>query len=472
MTTTPDPDAPPIPEKQAWPALAALSIGLFITLLDQSLVAVSLPRIREDFDASINEVVWVSAVYLLAFAVPLLITGRLGDRFGQRNVYLVGMAVFTLGAAACALAPTIEWLIALRAVQGLGGSLINPQPLSIIHRIFARTRRGAATGVWSAVASSAGLFGPVLGGLIVGTFDWRWVFFLYVPLGIASLLMVARFVPRLPTGTGRIDVLSGIVSLVAVLGIVFSLQQGPELGWTWWLWGVLGAGLLAFALFVRLQVTAATRGTEALAPIALFRHRNFALGVFAVFTLGFSVYSVTLPIMLYLQSGQGLSAQAAGLLLMPMGVVSIVMAPIIGRITDRVPPGRISRIGFSALIAAMLMFGIFMHAELGPVWIVLPILALGFANSMCWAPNSTISLRDLPPDLVGAGSGVYNTSRQVGAVVGAAALGAVMQMGEGVLGFGATMGNALLLPVVLLAAGLVAVSRFRAPEAPAGRRVE
>lgn len=446
--------------------MTALSIGLFITLLDQSLVAVSLPSIRAEFDASINQAVWVSAVYLLAFAVPLLITGRLGDRFGQRNVYLVGMAVFTLGALACSLAPTIEWLIFLRAVQGLGGSLINPQPLSIIHRIFAHSRRGAATGVWSAVASSAGLFGPVLGGVLVGTVGWRWVFFVHVPLGLISLVMVARNVPRLPTGSSRIDLLSGLVSLIAVLGIVFTLQQGPEVGWAPWLWIVLVAGVLALMLFIRLQRTAGRRRTEALVPLGLFRYPNFALGVCAVFTLGFTVYSINLPIMLYLQEAQGLSAEVAGLMLLPMGLVSVVMAPIIGRITDRVSPGRISRIGFSALIIAMLLFGVLMHRGIGAGWVLIPVIALGFANSLCWAPNSTISLRDLPPTLVGAGSGVYNTSRQVGAVVGSAAIGATMQSGVDAVGFGAAMGNALFLPVVLLAGGLLAVSRFRADGSP------
>lgn len=436
-------------------------MGLFITLLDQSLVAVSLPRIREELDASINQVVWVSAAYLLTFAVPLLVTGRLGDRFGQRNVYLVGMAVFTAAALACSMAPTIEWLIALRAVQGFGGALINPQPLSIIHRIFAHTRRGAATGVWSAVAGSAGLFGPVLGGVLVGTVGWRPVFFVYVPLGLISLVMVARFVPKLPTGARRIDVLSAVVSLIAVTGVIFSLQQGPEVGWSPLLGVVLAVGVLAFVWFVRLQRTAVARGTEALAPLELFSHRNFTLGVTAVATLGFTVYAVNLPIMLYLQVGQGLSAQMAGLMLVPMGVISVIMAPLVGRITDRVAPGRISQAGFSAMIAAMLLFGVSMHLELGVGWLLVPIVLLGFANSLCWAPNSTISLRDLPGSSVGAGSGVYNTARQVGAVLGAAALGAVMQMGTGSLGFGAAMGNAMLLPVVFLVVGLLAVSRFR-----------
>ncbi|QGU07030.1 Multidrug resistance protein stp [Corynebacterium occultum] len=446
-----------IPEKQAWKALAALCIGLFVTLLDQSLVAVSLPRIREELGASINQVVWVSAIYLLTFAVPLLITGRLGDRYGQRNIYLIGMAIFTLAAFACSQAPTIEWLILLRAVQGFGGSLINPQPLSIIHRIFAHNRRGAATGVWSAVASSAGLFGPVIGGVLVGTVGWRWVFFVYVPLGLISLVMVARYVPKLPTGTSRIDLLSGLVSLIAVLAVVFSLQQGPELGWTWWVWVVLALGVAALLLFIRMQ----RNNPRALVPLGLFKYRNFSLGAFAVGMLGFTVYSVNLPIMLYLQVGQGMRAETAGLMLVPMGVISVIMAPVLGRLTDKIAPGLISKIGFSAMIAAMTLFGILMHLQVTPAWLLIAIVLLGLANAMCWSPNSTISMRDLPPELVGAGSGVYNTARQVGAVVGAAALGAVMQMGVDSFSFGAAMGNALLLPVVFLLAGLLAVSRFK-----------
>lgn len=235
-STTPTPDA-----RTSWRALLALCVGLFLTLMDQSFVAVSLPRIREDFDASINQVFWVSAAYLLTFAVPLLVTGRLGDRYGQRRMYLIGMAIFTLGALACALAPSITWLIVFRALQGFGGSLINPQPLAIINRIFPYHRRGSAMGVWSAVAGSAGLFGPVLGGVIVGYFDWRWIFALYVPIGVVSLISVAAFVPNLANSASAIDALSGLFSLLAVFGIVFALQQGPEIGWDVLIWSTLMA---------------------------------------------------------------------------------------------------------------------------------------------------------------------------------------------------------------------------------------
>ena len=454
--------SPEISPQQSWRALAALCTGLFITMMDQTLVAVALPRIREDLGASINQAVWVSAVYLLTFAVPLLIAGRLGDRFGQRNVYLAGISLFTLGAVACAFAPTIEMLIALRAVQGLGASLANPQPLSVINKIFPRERRGSAMGVWSAVAGSAGLFGPVVGGVLVGFVGWRWTFFLYLPLGLVCLTLVALWVPKLPTMSGRIDFLSALVSLIAVLAVVFSVQQGPDLGWPLWLWALLVLGLVAAVVFIRLQKTASRRGAEALVPLDLFQHRNFSLGLFAVAMLGFTVYAVNLPIMLYLQESAGLTSQAAGLLLVPMAVISMFIAPVIGRITDRVSPGGVSILGFSSLISSMVLFGIFMFLEVPAAWMLVPIILLGAANGLCWSPNSTISMRDLPPHLVGAASGVYNTARQVGAVLGAASLGAVMQIAGQHFSLHSVMGTAMLFPVLFLVCGLIAVANFQA----------
>lgn len=456
---------PPVPERQAWLALTALCAGLFITLMDQALVAVALPSIREDLGASINETVWVVAVYLLAFAAPLLVSGRLGDRFGQRNVYLAGMAVFTVAATAAAFAPTVELLIAARAVQGLGASLLNPQPLSIIHRVFAYNRRGAAMGMWSAVASSSGLFGPILGGLIVGTAGWRWVFALYIPFGLLAFVLVALLVPRLPTGVGRIDLVSAVVAVVAVLAVTLTLQQGPDLGWPLWLWAVFVAGLAASAVFVWLQFRARRFGVDALVPPALFAYRNFALGTFSVFTLGFAVYSMNIPIMLYLQTVQGLSAQVAGLMMIPTAVVSLVAAPFVGRLTDRTAPGVVSTTGFVSMISAMLLFAAMMTRQAPAPWLLVPLVLMGAANAMCWAANSAVSMRSLPSDLVGAGSGVYNTSRQVGAVVGAAALGAVMQVGIAVTDFATAMGLTLVLPAALLVAGALAVMRFR-PDVP------
>jgi len=444
-----------------WKALGALCVGLFITLMDQSLVAVALPQITEDLGASVNQAVWVSAIYLLTFAVPLLVTGRLGDRYGQRNVYLVGMAVFTLAATACAFAPTIEWLIFARAIQGLGASLLNPQPLSIINRIFPVTKRGAAMGVWSAVASSSGLFGPVVGGFLVGLIDWRSIFFLYIPFGLLAFILVALWVPKLPTAVSRIDPLSAALSLIAVLAIVVTLQQGPELGWPLWLFGLLAVGLAALIGFIWLQFRAQRRGQDALVPPKLFSINNFRWGAISVSTLGFAVYSMNLPIMLYLQLGAGMSAQAAGLLMLPMAAVSVVSAPLLGRLTDRLPPGRTSKIGLSSMMCSMALFAILIATEVHVGWLVVPMIFQGAANAMSWSANSAISMRQLPPELVGAGSGVYNTSRQVGAVIGAAALGAMMQINVQYFDFSVAMGLSMVLHVFVLGIGLLAVSQFR-----------
>lgn len=444
-----------------WKALGALCVGLFITLMDQSLVAVALPQITEDLNASVNQAVWVSAIYLLTFAVPLLVSGRLGDRYGQRNVYLVGMAVFTLAATACAFASTIEWLIFARAIQGLGAAFLNPQPLSIINRIFPVTKRGAAMGVWSAVASSSGLFGPVVGGFLVGGIDWRSVFFLYVPFGALAFTLVTLWVPKLPTAVSRIDPLSAPLSLIAVLAIVVTLQQGPELDWPLWLFGVLAAGLIALVVFIRLQFRAQRRAEDALVPPALFEIHNFRWGAISVSTLGFAVYSMNLPIMLYLQLGAGLPAEQAGLLMLPMAAVSVISAPLVGRLTDRLPPGRISKIGFSSMMTAMTLFAVLIATEVPVGWLVVPMVFQGAANATSWSANSAISMRQLPPDLVGAGSGVYNTSRQVGAVIGAAALGAMMQILLQYFDFSVAMGLSIVLHVFVLGIGLMAVSQFR-----------
>lgn len=444
-------------KRRAYRALAALCVGLFLTLIDQSMVAVALPHIAADLGATTNQMIWVVAIYLLTFAVPLLITGRMGDRFGQRRMYLIGMALFVTAAGLCAVAPSIEVLIALRAVQGFGGALLNPQPLAVINRIFPRESRGTAMGYWSAVAGSAGMFGPVLGGAVVDAGTWRWVFALYVPLGIAAIVTVVLFVPHLPHTAALIDVPSALISLIAVAGITVAFQQGPEWGWGWPVWLCLVAGIVAMYLLYRRQ---RTRGDDALIPLRLFNVHNFTRGVIAVFTLGFAVYTVQLPVMQYLQVELGMASAAAGLALIPMGVASVIFAPVAGKLTDRIAPGKVSTLGFASMIASMALFGVLMIAG-ASVWLLLiPITLLGVANGLCWSPNSAISMRDLPSDVMGAGSGVYNTSRQVGAVVGAAAMGAVMQMAV-VHGVGFGMGLSLFVPVAVLLVGLGAVRQFR-----------
>lgn len=451
---------PSVSETHAWKALGALCIGFFMILLDQTVVAVATPQFQTQLNATLNQVVWVTSIYLLFFAVPLLVSGRLSDRFGQRNVYLIGLTLFTLSSLACGLSPTVEVLILARAMQGLGGALMGPQTMSVVNKLFARNRRGAAMGVWGAVAGLASLLGPILGGLIVGTIGWQWVFFINVPLGALSFILVYRWVPTFELTTGRLDFLSVVVSIIAMSAIVFAVQQGPELGWPTWMWGLLILGIVLIGLFIWLQKTAENRGSAALIPLSIFSIKNFSLGAFSISAMGFAIGGVMLPIMLFLQEGHGLSAEQAGFMLVPMAVLSGGLAPWVGKQSDRMHPRVLSTIGFGCMLLAAISLVVVMRDGVNMWWILLPIVLLGFGNGFVWSPNSATSLRDLPIHQIGAASGVYNTTRQLGSVLGAAAVGAAMQVGVASTDYATAMGNSIIVIAVVLFAGLVAVSRF------------
>ena len=412
-------------------------------LLDQTIVAVATPDLQTELGASLNQVVWVTSIYLLFFAVPLLVTGRLGDRYGQRNIYLIGMVIFTISSLACGLSPTVEILIIARAIQGIGASLITPQTMSVINRIFPRHRRGAAMGMWGVVAGLASLAGPILGGLIVSAIGWEWIFFINVPFGIVSIIMVWLMVPDLPRLARRLDFLSVIVSIIAMSSIVFTIQQGPDLGWPIWIWPILVVGLALAVVFVRLQATATKRNTEALVPLDLFTIKNFTLGTISITTMGFAIGGVFIPAMLFLQNGHHLSAQQAGLYMVPIALFSGSLSPFVGRMSDRINPRVLSMIGFSFMLASIFGFVLVMRDGV-PLWcILIPVALLGIGNGFVWSPNSSTSLRDVPLHHMGA------------AVVGAA-----MQIGTAYTAFTTAMGNSLIPVVLVLVIGLISVSKF------------
>ncbi|MCS4491846.1 DHA2 family efflux MFS transporter permease subunit [Corynebacterium sp. ES2730-CONJ] len=461
-----------ISEKQAWRALAALCIGFFMILLDQTIVAVATPEIQAELGATLNQVVWVSSIYLLFFAVPILVTGRLGDRYGQRRMYITGMSIFTASSLACGLAPTIDILIVARAFQGIGAAIMTPQTMSVVNRIFPRDRRGAALGVWGAVAGLATLLGPILGGVLVSSVGWQWIFLANIPLGIPSIIAVYYWVPKLPRTAKAIDTVSVVVAIVAMSCFIFAVQQGPELGWPWWLWILLAIGLLGIGYFIRRQADVAARAEDALVPLEIFKDKNFSLAAFSISTMAFAVGGVMLPMMIYLQDGHQLSAQDAGFMLIPMSVLAGVLAPFVGRLSDRLHPRILSTIGFSCMLCAACALFVVMREGWSYWWLLLPVVLLGFGNGFVWSPNSATALRDLPVSQLGAASGVYNTTRQVGSVVGTAMIGALMQHG---MAHSASvkdaMGFSMIAAVIALAFGLLAVIQFNDPSAKKNARV-
>src|SRR3712207_4865980 len=214
-----------------WPALWSLVIGFFMILIDTTIVSVANPRIMEGLDTDINAVIWVTSAYLLAYAVPLLITGRLGDRFGPKKLYLLGLVVFTLASLWCGLSRDVETLIAARVLQGLGAAIMTPKTMAVITRIFPPNRRGAAMALWGATAGVATLVGPILGGVLVDGFGWEWIFFINVPVGVAGFILAWRFVPSLTTHPHRFDIPGVVLSAVGLFLLVFGIQEGETYDW-------------------------------------------------------------------------------------------------------------------------------------------------------------------------------------------------------------------------------------------------
>lgn len=428
----------------------ALSLGFFVSLLDQSMIAVALPSIQKGLGASINEVLWVSAIYLLGVVVPLLCTGRLGDIFGQKRMFQLGVSVFGLGALACALAPNISVLIAARAVQGVGASLQMPQSMAVINRVFARERRGRALGVWGVIGSVASLLGPLLGGFLVGGFGWPAVFWAHVPFVVAAVVLSAMWVPALKTTARKVDGVSVAVSFIALSALVFGIQQGPETGWDGWIWALLAVGLAGLGAFVWLQSRA---GSEALVPLRLFDDRNYSAGSFAIVAMGFMAASMMLPIMLWLQQDKGVGAATAGVIVAPMAVVSLLISPVAGILADRLDPRRLAITGFVIMTASFSAALVVINLDFGAWWMCAPIAVLGCGQSFIWGSNAATTMRDVPPELMGAASGVYNTSRQVGSVLGVAAVSAALQV--------AGISAALFVIIAVLVVGGLASLSFR-----------
>lgn len=471
-----------------WPALWALVIGFFMILVDTTIVSVANPAIKAALDpatANLDNVVWVTSAYLLAYAVPLLITGRLGDRFGPKNIYLIGLAVFTLASVGCGLSGSLEMLVAMRAVQGLGAALMTPQTMAVITRTFPPQHRGAAMGLWGATSGVAMLVGPLAGGLLVDGLGWEWIFFVNLPVGIIGFVLAWILVPNLEKHPHRFDIVGVVLSAVAMFLIVFGLQEGEHYDWgpIWGpitVWMLIAAGVLVLAVFIWQQFH--TR-SEPLVPMALFRDRNFSVSSLAISTVGFTVTAMTLPLMFFLQLARGLTPTQSALLLVPMAIAAGVLSPIAGRILDRTDPRFLLVPGMLAVSGSLVWYSALLQVDT-PVWMfLLPSALMGIGQAGMWGPLATTATRNLAPQQAGAGAGIYNTTRTVGSVLGSAAIAVLMQSRleanvSGASGgasefaggtlpdavavpFSAAMAQSILLPAGVLLIGVVAVLFLR-----------
>ena len=490
QTAPQSPHSGALAERDAWRALFALCIGFFMILVDTTIVSVATPAIIEDLQAEVNSVVWVTSAYLLAYAVPVLITGRLGDRFGQKRLYLIGLSVFTLASLWCGLTSSVEWLIVARVVQGLGASMMTPQTMATITRIFPAAKRGAAMSLWGATAGVATLVGPLLGGVLVDQLGWEWIFFINVPVGLVGFFLAFRLVPALENHSHRFDWLGVALSGVGLFLLVFGIQEGHQYDWGTitgqiTVWRLIIAGLVVFGLFLLWQ---ARNKREPLVPLGLFADRNFSLANVAISAMGFAITAFAFPLMLYAQLVRGLSPTKAALLLVPMALVTLVLAKPVGGLADRVHPRNLCAFGFASVIGSLVWLAQVMTPTSATWEILLPMVLLGVGNAFVWAPNSATATRNLPIQMAGAGAGIYNATRQVGAVLGSAAIAVLMDSrlaaeglkfspSEGTSGslpaavagpFSDAMASSTLLPAAVLLAGLLASLAFERPKHQTG----
>ena len=430
-----------------------ICLGYFMVILDSTIVNVALPALQADLHAEVSGLQWVVDSYLLVLAAGLLSAGALADRWGARRVFQGGLAVFLLASAGCGLAPDLGVLIAARVVQGLGAALAVPASLALLRAAYAEQRaRARAVGVWGGIAGLAAAAGPILGGVLVSTVGWRWVFFVNVPIALAAMALTARFVPAPPGRPRNLDLAGQSTAILALTALSVALIDGGHSGLTGTVL-VAGTGCaLAAAGFVLVE----RRSRAPMVPPALFGDRMFSAATVAGLLINLGFYGELFVINLYFQQVRHYSALVAGLALLPqMGVVAAGSA-VSGRFTARVGgPRPTMLIGLLAGGAGMLAL-VPTTAHTAYAILVVPLVAAGFGMSFTMPAATTAVTDSAPHEHAGLASGVINAARQVGSVIGVALLGALVgREADMVAGLHAALiaaGAAFLLGFVLIAA--------------------
>ena len=446
---------------------AITSLALFAFTLDRLVVAIALPAIRTDLGAQVAGLEWTVNAYTLSFAVLLLTGGALGDRFGRRRMFTIGVAVFTAGSAAAALAPTIGALVAARAVQGVGGAIFTPLTLTMLSAVTPPGRRGTMLGAWGGIGGLGAALGPLAGGVLAGSVGWRAIFWLNVPLGLV-LMPLAR--ARLAETYGprrRLDLAGVALGSAGLSGVVWAVIRAGAAGWTSAEVSLaLGGGVALLALFVCWEM----RTPAPMLPMRFFRSRVFTAGALACLAMYAAVFGSLFLITQLLQVGMGATPLQAGLRTLPMAVMPLLLAPAGGVITDRIGFRPLMICGLALESVALGWLAAVVTPDVPYGLLVAPLALAGAGVAVFFAPLTTAMLSAVTPEEQGQASGAATAIRELAVVLGVAGLGLVFAGHGGyasradfTAGFG---------PAVWLAAGLAATGLLAAVSLPrgAGRR--
>ncbi|MDX6349856.1 MAG: hypothetical protein QOF84_4646 [Streptomyces sp.] len=402
--------------------LGLTSAASVMVALDATVVTTALSRIRLDLGTSIEELEWTVNAYSLSFAVLLMTGAVLGDRFGRRLVFTTGLALFTAASAACALAPGVGWLIAARAVQGAGAALVMPLAMALLSAVYPPPDRPKALGLFSGLTGLAVVAGPVVGGAVTQGLAWQWIFWLNLPIGLAVIPLVLRRVPESRGGGGSLDAGGLVLVTGAALGLVWGLVRSHAAGWgSAEVVGALIAGAFCGAAFVAWQRVA----KRPMVPPGLFRLPGFAAGNAAGVFLYASLYGSLFFTAQYFQTGRGDTPLAAGLHLLAWTASVTVVAPLAGRLTNRVGARPLAAVGLALQAAGMGWLALVATPSVPYGEMIAPMLIAGTGVSMAMPAAQTAVLNAVTPEQIGKASGVFNTGRQLGGVFGVAVLALV-----------------------------------------------
>jgi len=398
------------------------SIALFMTTLDNLVVTMALPTIQRDLHASISGLEWTVNAYTLTFAVLLLMGAALGDRYGRKRMFLIGMAIFTAGSAAAALAPSIGALIAARALQGVGGAIVTPLTLTLLTEAVPRERRGLALGAWGGISGLGVALGPLVGGAVVEGVSWQWIFWLNVPLGLAVLPMGLARLRESRGPSLRLDLPGVAIVTAGAFGVVWGLVRANSQGWTSpEIVASLAIGAALMIAFVLWEL----RTREPMLPMRFFRNRTFSAANGASLLMFFGMFGSIFLLSQYLQNVQGYSPLEAGVRTLPWTGMPMIVAPIAGALTDRIGGKVFLVAGLTLQSIALAWMAIVISPTQPYIDMVLPFALAGIGMGLFFAPVATVVMSSVRLVEAGQASGANNAIRELGGVFGVAVLASI-----------------------------------------------
>ncbi len=432
--------------RRRWYGLLILSLSLTLIMVDATIVNVAIPSIVKDFDASFRDAEWVNTIYSLVFAATLILWGKIGDQYGRRLLFLIGVMIFGVGSALVGAAASMTMLVAMRALQGVGAAILSPSTLSIITTTFRGKERGIAFGIWGATAAISAALGPLLGGWVIDHASWRWAFYINIPIVVVAffgaLWVIQEF--RDPESRHYFDVVGTLLGGLGLGALVFGIIEGPGYGW-WkpekpfevlgWRWSseaisivplAIGVGLVLLAIFTWYERRLEQRGSEPLFEFGLLRYRSFKYGMLSGLIVNLGEIGILFAASLYLQGTKGLTAFQTGQHLLPLAFMAFVGAPLAGAFSSKVGPKWIVTSGMVIEVLALLTLANTVEAKTSTTTIALILGAYGLGLGLAIAQLANLVLFDIPASKAGIASGANSTIRQVGAALGIAIIGTAL----------------------------------------------